>query len=508
MNRISIPEKYHGLLAHIVVLVMIAMPVFAHLDSIPFETYDENRLALNATEMTRSGNYFATTYKGQPEFWNTKPPLFTWIQVLFLHIFGYTELSYRLPAAIAAALCCLLLLRFLKRRTGSWLPGIIAAGILVTSRGFVGPHASRTGDYDTLLTLCLCASLFWLADYVEEGKQRLIYYSGAALTAAVLTKGIAGFFFCPGMILYVLIRKKGLVLLRTRAFWISLAGLVVLVSSYYIIRESQQPGYFQAVLSNEVGGRYTTAIEGHSGDTWTYYNTLRDESFTPWFYLLIPAALAALVVKDKRQANIALLCALTAGILFLILSNASTQAFWYLVPLYPLLSVFCALVVWQVCELLLQCRPATGIWKVNLLPIFLLLLIGTAPYQSALDQALHGRGTQSELDAKLYIKEGIAGQRKMMADTYCGWDYPVLWYLDVAAQKGMPIRMAEKDSLAQGMRVLVWEGDRKDYIRQHYLVTKIDSAGLVDVLAINGSWHAADTANADSLHNRANEIGR
>src|ERR1043165_5103118 len=135
-------------LAYSIVLIMLAVPVFGHLDSLPLETFDETRVAVNATEMSQSGDLLRVTFDHQPELWNTKPPLLIWIQALFLKTFGCNEVSLGLPSAIAAAVCCLLLLRFLKRRTASWLPGIIASAVLITSKGFVGVHAARTCDYD------------------------------------------------------------------------------------------------------------------------------------------------------------------------------------------------------------------------------------------------------------------------------------------------------------------------------------------------------------------------
>jgi 4-amino-4-deoxy-L-arabinose transferase-like glycosyltransferase len=492
-NLLTITPRSQSILAHLLVLVLLAVPVFGHLDELPLETFDEMRLAVNALEMSRSGDLIVTTFEHNPEQWNTKPPLLPIIQAIFLKVFGYNDLAVRLPSAISAALCCLLVMRFIKRRTGSWLPGIIAAFLLLTSGGFIGPHASRTGDYDSLLALCITASFLWLAEYIDEGKSTKIIFSAVALTAAALTKGIAGLFFCPAMVLYIVLRGKASDLLKNRSFWLSLASGMIVVCGYYALREVRQPGYLGAVVDNEISTRYMTVMEAHGGDSWTYYDWLRDHGFVPWFYLLIPATIAAIIVRDKGQARIALLCGLAAINLYIVLTLAGTKLVWYLVPIYPFLAIFCGLLVWQVCQLLLQSKTAAAIWKVNLLPLLLLLIIGTNPYNAVLDQAIHTKKEGEAWDAKTYTREALEGRRTFVADHYCGEEYPLTWYRELLKLKGEEFGFVLKDSIKMGMNVMAWQEQDKKHIRDHYKTSVADSFRNVLVFHINSPWQALDT---------------
>ena len=62
------------------------MPIFGYLDSYPIRIWDEARLAINAYEMLKNGDFIVTHYDNNPDMWNTKPPLMIWCQVFFMKI--------------------------------------------------------------------------------------------------------------------------------------------------------------------------------------------------------------------------------------------------------------------------------------------------------------------------------------------------------------------------------------------------------------------------------------
>jgi 4-amino-4-deoxy-L-arabinose transferase-like glycosyltransferase len=448
------------------------------------------RNAQNALEMNHTGKLIVTTIDYLPERWNTKPPLMIWVLAISQRLLGYNEIAVRLPSAIAAALTCFLLLHFSKRRLGRWLPGLVAVLILVTTRGYVGMHGVRTGDYDSLLTLFTTASLISLVNYLEDGaRNRWLYLSAAALTAAVLTKGVAGLFICPAMLAYVLLRGKGRLLFRERAFYACALAFVVIIGGYYALREAQQPGYLALVAENELGGRFGGAVESHGGDFWTYYNELIYTAFVPWTLLIIPAILSGFFVRDMRYRRMALLCGLTALTILLILSCASTKLGWYMLPMYPFLALFCALPLCQLLQLLQRWKAPARIWTLNFLPFLVLLFIAWTPYAAILDETISGKyarlGTAVN-DAGIYLKEAIAGNRTLTANAICGDTYPLYWYRAVVREQGGALPDIKEDSLKAGMRVLTWEDNIKEHIRKHYKAREEDNYRSVTVFLIEG----------------------
>jgi 4-amino-4-deoxy-L-arabinose transferase-like glycosyltransferase len=93
-------------------ILIISFPLFVNLGDHPIRLWDESRNAINALDMFSNGNYLVTHYEGNPEMWNTKPPLLIWLQVLFFTLIGPSELALRLPSAFAALGVCITLYLF------------------------------------------------------------------------------------------------------------------------------------------------------------------------------------------------------------------------------------------------------------------------------------------------------------------------------------------------------------------------------------------------------------
>ena len=52
---------------------------FGNLGEWHIEDYDEARHGINAYEMIQNNDYLVHTFRGEPDLWNTKPPLSFWL---------------------------------------------------------------------------------------------------------------------------------------------------------------------------------------------------------------------------------------------------------------------------------------------------------------------------------------------------------------------------------------------------------------------------------------------
>src|SRR5688572_23065002 len=95
---------------YILLALLIYMPVFGNLNTLPIREWDEARIAINACEMYHDGDFIVTHFEEEPDMWNTKPPLLIWLQVFLMKTIGINELAVRLPSAFAAFFTCLALL--------------------------------------------------------------------------------------------------------------------------------------------------------------------------------------------------------------------------------------------------------------------------------------------------------------------------------------------------------------------------------------------------------------
>lgn len=112
-------------------LVAAYFSLFLHLDAINLYRWDESLNAVHAYEMSQSGNLLVRTFLGNPETWDTKPPLLTWLQAFFLRTLGYHELSIRLPSALATLGIILLILHFFARDLMHFSGGVFASLVLL-----------------------------------------------------------------------------------------------------------------------------------------------------------------------------------------------------------------------------------------------------------------------------------------------------------------------------------------------------------------------------------------
>jgi len=340
--------KRNDLLRGFFILAFLGLcyfPLFLHLDQVPLRLWDEARRGVNALEMAESGDLLVTRYAGQPDMWGTKPPLLIWCQVFWMKILGYNELAVRLPAALAG-LCTIFGLIFFSRKilNNTWT-GIFAALVLLTTRGFISEHMTRSGDFDALLTLWETGYALAFFVFLEKRAQdtpphpwKWLYLAALFAALAALTKGVAGFFFVPGLALYALTRKSGRALFLSRRLWLSVAGVMGVVAGFYLLRESQNPGYLRAVWENELGGRYFKPKEGHGHPFYLYFKLLYEGHFMPWL-LWLPAGAVAGFFQNGRTRRLTTLIGMVSVVFFLVLMGGKTKIQWYMAPAFPLLAL-------------------------------------------------------------------------------------------------------------------------------------------------------------------------
>jgi 4-amino-4-deoxy-L-arabinose transferase-like glycosyltransferase len=319
--------------------LLAIFPLFLHLDAIPLFIFDEGRLANNALEMVQNGHWLVTHYDGKPDLWNTKPPLMIWLQALSMKALGFDLLAVRLPAALAGLATILALFVLTLRITRSF-PAALAAGlVLLTTPGYIANHVTRTGDYDALLTLFSTLFLLFILRFTQTRSRQAIWLAMACFTLGVLTKGIVIFLFLPGLFLFLLLSRNLLPILRQPHFYFSLLASLALIAAYYLGREWASPGYLEAVMQNELGGRFLEVVEFHSEPWYFYFELLGKETFLPWVAFLPLTFAAAFLDPEKDRRPVWHFFWWNALVFLLILSFSQTKLYWYAVPAYPLLAI-------------------------------------------------------------------------------------------------------------------------------------------------------------------------
>ena len=463
-------EKY---LKYLILALIIYMPLFGFLNTLPIRIWDESRLAINAVEMLNNHDYIVTHFNGKPDMWNTKPPLLIWMQVLFMKYLGVNELAVRLPSAFAAFFTVILMILFSNKYLKSSWFGIISVLVLITSQGYISIHGTRTGDYDAMLTLFTTLSIFSLFAFTETKKNKYLYLFFFSIALAVLTKSIAGLLFLPAMFIYILIQKQLLFFLKNKHFYIGLSLFLVLVIAYYFIREMNNEGYIKAVMNNEFGGRFNKVLENHRHGFWYYYNNFIDSRYTEWIVFVPIGVVSGFFIKNDKINRLILYLTLLIFTYFLIISSAQTRISWYDLPLYPLFAIIVTVFLYFIFQLINTHEWINNNMKINIMPYVFVFLMVIVPYNSILYKTfkpIEKSWKKKTYKIGYYIKDAIKGKHDIDGQTivYKGYKAHILFYLEMLEDKNIHLKIKNVEDLSKNEVAIISQKEIKKYIEKNY----------------------------------------
>ena len=266
-----------------------------------------------------------------------KPMFFYWLVVFSYKLFGVSEWSARLPSALAALGCLLLVYRFVAARWGRWEAMWSALILLTCAEFFV---LARIVIFDMLLaffmTLAVCA--FYETVHAHDARRQRLWCLALyiALGAATLIKGLIGVVI-PGMIFffYLLLTHRWTVLRRMYL----IPGAVIfaaIVLPWYLQADARNAGYLRYFIWDEHFGRYTNF---HRAEPWYYFIAVGLIGFFPWT-LMLPFAFKEYGKKNLDDKTLFLM--LWVALPFLFFSGSSSKLPHYLLPIFPPLSILTA----------------------------------------------------------------------------------------------------------------------------------------------------------------------
>ena len=323
-------------------LLVTGVVLLYRIGDMPVEQFDEARVANNALEMSNGGLSLVTTYLGQPDHYNTKPPLLVWAMYGTFQVLGPTELAVRLPSVLAAGATALLVFTFCAVRLRRPLAGVVSAAVLFAIPDEFLFHGARSGDYDALLalwtTVFLLASYLYFSDGAKR-QGRWLTIAAVALALGFMTKSVEAFVFVPVIPLYAVFTGRLRTMFADKRVWVAAAGVTAVVIMWGVARELADPGYLAAALQNDVFGRSLSVIEGHAGDLFYYVSSGEAKLAMP--ALVIATLIASLGRPQLRR--LARFTGLSMAVYLVAISLVATKAPWYLLPLFPLAALEVAL---------------------------------------------------------------------------------------------------------------------------------------------------------------------
>ncbi|HTN16235.1 MAG TPA: glycosyltransferase family 39 protein [Chitinophagaceae bacterium] len=364
-------------------IVLIALVLFVpFLGQVHLFDWDEINFAECAREMIVSKDYLRMQIDFQPFY--EKPPLFIWMQVLSMKLFGINEFAARFPNALAGMVTLVALFyigkKVVNEKMAIWWVILYVATWL--------PHFYfKSGIIDPTFNLFIFLAFFQVYS-LKFGRQKLMHMllAGLFIGLAVLTKGpVAILVSVLSFVVYVVLNRgiNG----YSVGHLLGIAFIALLVTSLWFGVELLQngPAFLREFISYQAG-LFSQNIADHA---------------EPWFYhpvvLLIgcfPASLFLFQYSRKRTVNARSEYARWMWILFwvvlILFSIVKTKIVHYSSLCYYPLTFLAALQIYRLSEkefivkklvrvlllvigsvwgILLTAIPLVGLYKAKLIPL-------------------------------------------------------------------------------------------------------------------------------------------
>lgn len=208
------------------IAILAAILFIPFLGAVHLFDWDEINFAESAREMITSGNYLSVQINYAS--FNEKPPLFFWLQVLSMKVFGINEFAARFPNAVCGIITLVLLFRIGKRVFDENLARIWVMTYLGTFLSFL---YFKSGIIDPWFNLFIFLAIFhfYALSLNESAKKiRHTFFVGIFLGLAVLTKGpVAILISSLSYIVFVCVNKF--------KFYVSWKEFLIIIATTFLV---------------------------------------------------------------------------------------------------------------------------------------------------------------------------------------------------------------------------------------------------------------------------------
>jgi 4-amino-4-deoxy-L-arabinose transferase-like glycosyltransferase len=338
MKNKEIPDK----------IIYLAIAIIAGLLFIPFLggvhlfDWDEVNFAESAREMIVTGNYSTVQINFLP-FWE-KPPLFIWMQVLSMKLFGINEFAARFPNAVCGIVTLLVLYsvgRKLYDQRFALLWVMTYAGSLLPFLYF------KSGIIDPWFNLFIFLGVYFIYQYFTRASSQLpaISLSGFFIGLAILTKGpVAVLILFLTILVYCILKKFRVKVTLTGIIVFSIA--MIITGGFWFLLQIMKGNFSIVADFIEYQVRlFKTRDAGHGGFLFYHFAVL--------FFGVFPAsviAIPALFGKSQgntRQVSFSIMMKILFWTVLLLFTIVKTKIVHYSSLCYLPLTYLAAILLYQ-----------------------------------------------------------------------------------------------------------------------------------------------------------------
>ena len=307
------------------IILLSALFMLPYLGSVNLFDSNEVNYAESSREMILTGDYLNVQIDFQP--FPEKPPLFFWLQVISMKIFGINEFAARFPNFICGIVTLIILYSLGKRIYGHrfGLFWVLSFGSAILPFFFF-----KSGIIDPWFNLLLFSgiALFILYMHGERKGTRMlnIVFSALLLGLAVLTKGplaVTVFFIC--LIIFLLLRRFEMKMTYPEAavftgilvlvggswyFYQLLIGNAYVISEFIqygldilFLKKPAHDGFFGYHLVILLLGVFPASVIAMKSITKKSENTELQRLFKHWMYIMILVVVVIYSIARTKLLN-------------------------------------------------------------------------------------------------------------------------------------------------------------------------------------------------------------
>ena len=376
----------------IICFLLLALILYTSgLGDLPLRDWDEGIVAGVARNIYRAepGSLtwlYPTINYGDP-YWN-KPPLIHSAIALSYKLFGISEWSTRLVPALLSAFS-VPLVYLIARELFSFPSAIFSAAVYLTLLPIT--RHGRVAMLDGAIACWFCLAVWCLL----RGRKypAWLFGTGIALGLICLTKGIMMGVLLAG-ILVIFLAWDSPKLLQTFYFWICLLIGVLPAIAWYLLQYQHYGAAFLGIsLGDQTFDRIWVPVSSNSAPPWYYLLEIAKYSF-PWLIFLPYGIKLAYSHRNLSWSKLTLVW----GIVYLLaISVMSTKLPWYVIPIYPCLSLSIGAALGRIW----QKKEANISWQISLSFVALVCWLGGI-YYGAID-------SEPQLDLALILFVAATG---------------------------------------------------------------------------------------------------
>lgn len=314
-----------------------------NLGALPLRDWDEGTVAQVAREIQLaspdSQRWLFPTLWGEPYL--NKPPLVHQLVALAFSVGGTNEWMARLPGAVLTALSVPLLYGVGREIFPSRRAAFLGAAVYLTTLPVV--RHGRLAMLDGTVTSLGILTLWCALRSRRDGRWSLGIGIGFGLIC--LTKGIVGLLFAAIAIGFLLWDTPRL--LGSLYLWGGFAlGSLPVLAWYYLQWLTYQQEFVETAVVGQSLARIWTAVDRNGGPPWFYASELLKSM--PWLLFALYGLRSAWQHRNWSWSKLVLVW---SGIYLAAVTVMTTKLPWYVVPVYPALSlaagaVLCEAIDW------------------------------------------------------------------------------------------------------------------------------------------------------------------